>query len=274
MKTAHQAFAADGRAPDCLRIVTPEGVSFGLPLAGPAARFLAWLLDALMIMAMGGFLSQALGFLVGIDKDLAIALNAVLFFFFSIFYGILAEWFWRGQTVGKRLLKLRVVDAGGLRLRFGQVALRNLLRAVDVLPLAYLVGGTACLLTRHCQRLGDLAADTIVIRRIVHPDPDWDQLGGGKFNSLRDYPHLAARLRNRVAPAEAGLALQALVRREEMLPDARIELFEDLAAHFKSLVAFPAEAVEGLAAEQYVRNVVDLIFRTKPAASELRRQIG
>jgi uncharacterized RDD family membrane protein YckC len=267
VKPDREAFAAGGCAPDCLKIVTPEGVSFGLPLAGPASRFLAWLVDALMVMAMGVFLSQALGAFAGIGKDLAIALNAVLYFFFSIAYGILAEWFWRGQTVGKRLLKLRVVDAGGLRLRFGQVALRNLLRAVDAMPLAYLVGGTACLLTRHCQRLGDLAADTIVIRRIVHPDPDWDQLGGGKFNSLRDYPHLAARLRRRVTPAEAGLALQALVRREEMLPDARIELFEDLVAHFKSLVAFPAEAVEGLAAEQYVRNVVDLIFRPNHAGA-------
>jgi uncharacterized RDD family membrane protein YckC len=261
VKPAHAAIAADWRALDCLKIVTPEGVSFDLPLAGPASRFLAWLVDALMIMAMGVFLMQTLGAFAGISKDLVTALTAILYFFISISYGILAEWFWRGQTVGKRLLKLRVVDASGLRLRFSQVVIRNLLRVVDALPLAYLVGGTACLVTRHCQRLGDLVAGTIVTRRLTHSEPDWDQLGGGKFNSLRDYPHLGARLRQRVTPAEAGLALQALLRREEMLPQARIELFEELAAHFKALVAFPVEAVEGIAAEQYVRNVVDLIFR-------------
>jgi hypothetical protein len=168
--------------------------------------------------------------------------------------------------VGKRLLRLRVVDAGGLKLRFGQVAVRNLLRPVDALPLAYLLGGAACLMTRHCQRLGDLAAGTIVTRALAAPEPDWERLGRDKFNSLAGHAHLAARLRQQVDPAEAGIALQALLRREEMLPEARIALFEELAAHFKSLTAFPAEAVEGIAPEQYVRNVVDILFRSGPSA--------
>jgi hypothetical protein len=85
----------------------------------------------------------------------------------------------------------------------------------------------------------------------------------GKYNSLRDYPHLEARLRQRVSPREAGLALQALLRRNQLDSQARLDLFEQMAAHFRSLVLFPAEACEGITAEQYVRNVVDVLFRPR-----------
>jgi hypothetical protein len=169
----------------------------------------------------------------------------------------------RGQTVGKKILRLRVVDAEGMRLQFDQVVTRNLLRFVDMLPAFYFVGGVSCWINRKCQRLGDIAANTIVIRAPLVSEPDLDQLLAGKFNSLRQYPHLAARLRQRVSPGEASAALQALIRRDEFEPIARVELFEQLASHFRSKVEFPAEAIDGVADEQYIRNVADVIFRTK-----------
>jgi hypothetical protein len=94
-------------------------------------------------------------------------------------------------------------------------------------------------------------------------EPDLDQLLAGKFNSLRQYPHLTARLRQQVSPAEAAVMLQALVRRDEFEAAARVELFADLAAHFKAKVAFPAEALDGITDEQYIRNVADVIYRTR-----------
>jgi hypothetical protein len=124
------------------------------------------------------------------------------------------------------------------------------------------VGGLACWLNRNGQRLGDLAANTIVIRSPRIAEPDLDQLLAGKFNSLRQYPHLAARLRQRVLPGEAAVALQALLRRDEFEPAARVELFGELATHFRSKVEFPADATDGVADEQYLRNVVDVIYRT------------
>jgi hypothetical protein len=171
-------------------------------------------------------------------------------------------WAWRGQTVGKKLLGLRVVDAEGMRLKFDQIVVRNLLRIIDLLPIAYVVGGLSCWLSRQCQRLGDIAANTIVIRIPVVTEPDLDQLLAGKFNSLRQYAHLAARLRQRVTPAEAAIALQALVRRDEFEAVARIELFEQLASHFQTKVPFPQDAVDGVSSEQYIRNVVDVVYRT------------
>ena len=245
-----------------LSIRTPEGIVFSQLLAGPVTRFLAWLIDCFCIMALIMMLGMILGIVGMLSPAIAAALASLGFFVISIGYGIFLEWAWRGQTIGKRLFRLRVVDVEGMRLQFNLIVTRNLLRFVDSLPLFYLVGGLACWLNRNCQRLGDLAANTIVIRNPRLTEPNLDELLAGKFNSLRQYPHLVARLRQRVQPGEAAVALQALVRREEFDPAARVELFDELAAHFRAAVAFPAEATDGLADEQYLRNVVDVIYRS------------
>src|SRR6266704_6233744 len=177
-------------------------------------------------------LGVVLGLLQLLSPNLAGAATALAYFVLSIGYAITCEWSWRGQTVGKKLLRLRVVDAQGLRLQFNQIVTRNLLRFVDSLPAFYLVGGIVSLLNPACQRLGDIAANTIVIRNPRLVEPDLDQLLAGKYNSLRQYPHLAARLRQLVLPTEAALAVQALLRRDEFEPVARIELFAELAADF------------------------------------------
>jgi uncharacterized RDD family membrane protein YckC len=246
-----------------LQIRTPEGIVFSQVLAGPVARFLAWMVDLVCIMALVSIMGTVLGLVRLISGNLAGAAATLGYFLISIGYGIACEWNWRGQTVGKRLLRLRVVDAEGLRLQFHQIVTRNLLRFVDSLPLFYFVGGLVCWFSPKGQRLGDLAANTIVIRSPRLSQPDLDQLLAGKYNSLRQYPHLAARLRQQVSPAEAAIALQALLRRDQFEPAARIELFTDLADHFRAKTDFPLEATEGIADEQFLRNVVDVIYRTR-----------
>lgn len=246
-----------------LKIRTPEGIEFSLQLAGPLSRCLAFIVDLMCVFALVGVAGKLVSLLAVISEDLSFALLVIVQFVTQIAYGIACEWFWRGQTVGKRLLKLRVVDEQGLRLEFSQIVIRNLLRFVDALPLFYAVGGAACFLSKRCQRLGDLAANTVVIRINPVAEPDLDQLALGKFNSLREHGHLAARLRQRVSPREAGIALEALLRRESFDPAARVALFAELADHFKSVVVFPPEIVETLTDEQYLRNVVDVLFRAR-----------
>jgi hypothetical protein len=80
---------------------------------------------------------------------------------------------------------------------------------------------------------------------------------------MLEHPHLAARLRQRVTPALAGVALDALVRRDQLDDGARVELFGELAGRLRKLVEFPAEAVEGLSDEQYVRNAVEILYRSR-----------
>ena len=253
-----------------LIIRTPEGICFSMQLAGPVRRCLAWVIDLACIAAMSFVAGTILGSLQLINVDFAQAVAVFAYFVISIGYGIGTEWHWRGQTVGKRVLRLRVMDVSGLRLQFSQIVIRNLLRVVDMLPAFYMVGGLACLISQRAQRLGDFAANTIVVVQLRQAEPALDQLLSGKYNSLRDHPHLAARLRQRVSPAEARLALQALLRREDFAPTARVELFSELGKHFRSLVLFPQEAIDGISDEQYVRNVVDVVFRAR-AAEEARK---
>jgi len=245
-----------------LRIRTPEGITFSYQLAGPVVRCLAWILDFLIIIACAQVLSILANIAGIISPELRGAIMMIGMFVLTIGYSIYCEWAWRGQTIGKKLLGLRVVDAEGMRLQFDQVVTRNLIRLVDLLPLAYVVGGLSCWLSRKCQRLGDIAANTIVVRIPVVTEPDLDQLLAGKFNSLRQYSHLAARLRQRITPAEAAIALQAVVRRDEFDAVARLELFEQLASHFQMKVPFPQDAIDGVSSEQYIRNVVDVVYRT------------
>jgi len=246
-----------------LTIRTPEGVEFSLLLAGPITRFLAWSVDLLMILAINKLLNVVLSLVGILSQDLATAGNILGYFVISIGYGICLEWYWQGQTLGKRLLRLRVTDVHGLQLQFSQIVIRNLLRFVDSLPALYLVGGVACLINRYSQRLGDFAANTIVVWNPRVDEPDLDQLLEGKFNSFCGYPHLEARLRQHVTPAEAQIALQALLRRDEFDPQARVDLFERIVSYYKNIVAFPTEATDGISDEQYVRNIVDALFRPK-----------
>lgn len=257
-----------------LDIRTPEGIVFSLQLAGPVTRFLAWGVDFAAVMTVLLMATYAFSFLSMFGQllvwlgDWLGAAYAVGIFAVNVGYNIVLEWLWRGRTLGKWLFRLSVVDAQGLRLQFSQIVIRNLLRAADMFPMLYVVGGVACLISRRSQRLGDLAANTIVVYTPKAASPDLDQILAGKYNSFRAYPHIEARLRQRVSPEEARIALQALVRRDTLEPEARVELFAEIAAHFRAVAAFPEEATYAITDEQYVRNVVDAIFRPQPVASE------
>ena len=244
-------------------IETPEGVSFALELAGPVARLLAWTVDLACKLGLLLLASLLFGVFGIVSSDVATGISAVAGFLIIQGYQISLEYFWRGQTVGKRLLKLRVMDEQGLQLRFAQVVLRNLLRVVDQIPVLYLVGGLSLILNERAQRLGDFAANTIVVRMregAPYALSDYDQ---AKYNSFRGYPHLEARLRQRVLPEVAALAVQALSRRAGFETDARIAVMNDFATYFRGQVRFPDEATVGIMDEQYVRNVVDSIFRAR-----------
>ncbi|MEO7798956.1 MAG: RDD family protein [Opitutaceae bacterium] len=246
-----------------LQVRTPEGVSFSFRLASPVLRLAALIIDLAAVAAAWSVIATILSIFQLISKDLVGLVTAVGYFVLSEGYSIFTEWRWRGQTIGKRLLRLRVVDEGGLRLTFAQVVLRNLLRFVDVLPFAYLVGGLTAVLTRRGQRLGDLAAGTLVIWEPAEALPNLSAWQGEKYNSLRTHGAVVARLRQAVSPAEARAAWQALARREELEPDARVRLFAELAGHFRALTPMPPEAVDGISDEQFMRNVVDVLYLSR-----------
>jgi len=239
---------------------TPEGVAFSLRIASPVLRLMALGVDVLTVFAAWSLLAVVVSLLRVISPDVAGMAAAILYFLLSQGYRIASEWLWRGQTLGKKLMKLRVVDERGLRLTFAQIVLRNLLRFVDGLPLGYFVGGVATLMSRRGQRLGDLAAGTLVVWEPAEAVPDLEALKTGKYNSLRAHLPVVARLRQAVSPVEARAGWQALARRGRFEDTARVKLFAELAAHFKALTPVPADAVDGVSDEQFVRNVVEVLY--------------
>lgn len=242
---------------------TPEGVAFALLPAGPIARFVAWAVDlavvSMALMAAG----TALTLFSVVSPDTGRAAGIISFFVVSLGYAMVCEWRYKGQTVGKRLLSIRVVDADGMKLQPGQIIIRNILRAIDSLPLCYMVGALSCIASRKSQRLGDIAAHTMVIREPKVQRPDLEQLKSDKYNSLKAYRLLAARLRQRTSQAEADIALQALVRRDSLDPLARIELFHEIADRFTEGLNLPEEASKGITDEQIVRDVVEILFTSE-----------
>ena len=152
-------------------VATPERVTFRYSAAGIGSRFAAQLLDWLILV--GAFIALTIfAIAVGLTQDTVGTLVYVLGSFLLFFgYFPLMEGIWSGQTVGKRVLKLRVVGDGGQPLTVTQVAIRNVVRLVDFLPLFYGIGVVSAFISKQNKRLGDLAAGTIVVR-----DREWVNL--------------------------------------------------------------------------------------------------
>ena len=148
---------------DRLTITTPEGVELDLQLAGLGSRFIAQLLDLLI----KGLSILLIALTLSIAGLTGVAIMLPAFFLVLYAYDVVFETFGNGRTPGKMAARLRVVRVGGEPIDFMSSAIRNVLRLIDGLPLSYVPGVISILATRRNQRLGDLAAGTIVI----HEDP-------------------------------------------------------------------------------------------------------
>jgi uncharacterized RDD family membrane protein YckC len=242
-----------------LEIRLPEGVTFALPLGGPVSRCLAFLIDICIISSLTTLFGQLAALIKILQQDFAAGIVITFYFAAWLLYGILCEYYWYGQTIGKWLLGLRVMDIAGLELRFSQIAIRNVIRPLDLFPALGLLGGIAMVCNRRLQRLGDLAAGTVVVRNRQAGMLNADILIKSRYNSLLEHQLLCARLRARAPRAAAAIGLEALTRRDRLDDRARVLLFNDLAAYFRSLVEFPVEDIDPLSSEQYVRGVVEVL---------------
>jgi uncharacterized RDD family membrane protein YckC len=146
-----------------VRLVTPERVEFRYPLAGPFRRAGSYLIDMAVLaalMALSTFVGMLLTF--GMPSGLGIVL--AIYFALIWGYGGFCEGFFNGQTVGKKAVGIRVMTTEGVPITWTQAALRNLVGTVDgPLPFLYMGGLASMVLTSRFQRLGDLAAGTMVV---------------------------------------------------------------------------------------------------------------
>jgi uncharacterized RDD family membrane protein YckC len=149
-----------------LVVPTPERVTFQYPVAGPGSRFLAQLIDQviLTVLLTGAFLIILLLGAAINDRELTILLLVLVSFLIIFCYFLVTEAVFAGQTPGKRALRLRVVGDQGQPITFSQALIRNLVRIVDFLPVYYGVGLVTLFINGRGKRLGDLAAGTLVVR--------------------------------------------------------------------------------------------------------------
>ena len=219
--------------PDAIVIETPEHVQFTFALAGLGSRFVALLLDSLLQFLV---LSILIGIVLRVGESLHAERSRIFVVvlissstLLAMAYFIVLEVAWRGQSVGKRLMGLRVVRANGGSIGFTEAALRNVLRLIDGLPLFYLTGALFIFFSRYCQRLGDFAAGTLVVReRSAEPPRPTARVPHTTEEELRE-----EHWRRLVSPEERAVLERFMERRDELAPPARYRLAEQLAARLR-----------------------------------------
>lgn len=223
-----------------LRVETPEQVELGFEIADLGSRFLALLLDVLLLVTALLALSL-LALWSASELQLSPALRGwggliMILVAFSVLWGYFTyfEGFHNGRTPGKRWVGIRVVHEGSHPITLRGAAIRNLIRAVDLQPaFSWMVGGLAMMLSPRTQRLGDMAAGTLVVR-----DRGALELSEAEMERMMDRPREAPRL-----PDAAYEALGRFVeRRAELDPGARDRVATRLIDALPGSVAGAAEA--------------------------------
>jgi len=149
-----------------LLINTPQNVRFEYGLASLGARIIAFGIDYFLMICYvvsAYFLLDAFGlFGVSTDRWLVYGLYSLVLLP-AFFYAFLMETFFRGQTVGKMIMKIKVVKTDGTRATIYQYFVRWLCSIVDIFLCAGALGISSVIVTRNAQRIGDIAAETAVI---------------------------------------------------------------------------------------------------------------
>ena len=205
-----------------MKVKTPENISFQYELSGPFNRFVAYIAD--LIFAFGGYfavvclfyfvllmgvalISQSLGGVPAFFElfaGLAFGFLLVGFFLVYWFYGAYMETRFNGQTLGKRLCRIRVISVDGHAIDGVQATLRNFFRFLDIMPIVplqmllglesqvlfaiptFLIGLIVMSLNPRFQRVGDLVAGTVVIFEEKKYRPDLIEFEDERVPRLAD----------------------------------------------------------------------------------------
>jgi uncharacterized RDD family membrane protein YckC len=225
------------------RMITPEAVAVELETAGVGSRMLAAMLDGivlgvgLLLLILALFLGGAALDAAGVPSWVIIVIVALLVPSWMLGYFIVQETLWRGRTLGKMALGLRVVTSEGGPIRFRHALIRGVLGLVDFWVASGAVAVIAVLASRNNQRLGDMAAGTLVLRErtgaaqpqaISFPPPP----GLESYTRLLDTAAIGA--------AEYQAVRSFLLRRLALAPAARESLGTQLATQLAARVSPPA----------------------------------
>jgi uncharacterized RDD family membrane protein YckC len=225
---------------DRIQIATPEGVDLELTLAGLGSRFVAEVLDVIVQIVLAVVIALGLGTLGGYGEAVVFLAIFAILFLYHPFFELAAG----GRTPGKRWTGLRVVMGGGEPVGLRASAIRNVIRLLDFLPVSYVIGSISILISSRNQRLGDLAADTIVVRErrgaaTRRDEPAWLEVPKAEpaVSHAWDVSGISA--------GELAAVRSFLQRRHELTLDARNHLAGELVRRLQPKVAGVEPGVTG-----------------------------
>jgi uncharacterized RDD family membrane protein YckC len=202
-------------------IDTPENISFHYKVADLGSRCIALFIDTLAQVVI--YVSLVVGaWYLRVDferlADWMVALVILIAFVLFVLYFVLLETVTHGQSVGKRLMRLRVIRADGQPLTLIDSVLRNMLRLIDIFPGSYAIGVIVMFLSRDAKRLGDLAAQTIVVRESSLITLESLTSGREPAPEMADFDDIFAQHARRLEESEAA-SIESLMQRWTVLED-------------------------------------------------------
>jgi len=222
---------------DRLTLRTAEGIELDVTLAGIGSRGVAAVIDAALAAVLLLIVGQALMTF----GDMGAAGFALLAFMISVGYPILFEAFASGRTPGKAAMGIAVVTVDATPIGFVEALIRGVVRPIDMLPGLYLVGIVSVLATPRAQRLGDLAASTIVVHRATERSRrrNEDRLHAGRGMVLEPVrsPEIVGWDVTAVDSELIAMSRAFLERRDQLEPRHRQELATTIASQLLPVIA-------------------------------------
>jgi uncharacterized RDD family membrane protein YckC len=252
------------------QVLTTEKVPFSYRVAGLGSRFLAWLVDLFVIVGLD-FMGLMVGSVLvigrpGLGRALFIVWQFVVLWGYFLFF----EWLWHGQTPGKAVLGIRVIQWRGTEINFFQAAVRNLLRFVDSLPVPLplgpgLIGFVVAACNREHRRLGDLAADTLVVHVERKAQPVL-ALADARGDADRQRLALLRQRLSQLDREQKQTLLDLCLRRDQLRVLERARLFQAAAQFFEQRLQLVPDEHES--AEKFVLQMA-AVLSERPGGREI-----
>lgn len=235
---------------DRITFTTPEGLEIEMNLAGLGSRIGAAVIDGivlgiLLVLATFGLFALA----DVLDAPMLVAgLSVLAVSLLVVGYFVAFEALNDGRTPGKSMFSIRAVGLDGEPITFGASVVRNLLRLVDLFPALPILGPISILVSSRNQRIGDLAARTVVVRTSRKATPDRPVAPVSAADATLDV--------SGVDDDDLELARRFLDRRRDLTPTKRAGFADDLADRFR-------RSVPGIASSEASETVVERVVAAK-----------